>query len=244
MNWNTILSTLVFFLALHPAAKSQISTTFFEHAHRFLNTHVQGDLFDYQAASEDDQLQHLISQIANADLSNENELTKQAFYINAYNLLVIHAAIQAQPTSSVLKVKGFFDDHKHVVAGEKLTLNELEKERLFKLRNDARFHFVLVCGAMGCPPLANFAYTPDELEKQLDNRTMHALNDPNFIRFKGKEVKLSKIFEWYAQDFGNTQTKIIDYINQYRLQKLPKGVRVGYYEYDWTINDISSGSSG
>jgi len=223
---------------------SQVDASFFKNADAFLKSHVQNNLIDYQAASKDELLTSLISSIENANLTNVDSRTRQAFYVNAYNLLVIQSAIDAYPTKSVLDVKGFFDGQKHIVAGEQITLNELEKERLFRLNSDPRFHFVLVCGALGCPPLANFAYLPALLEAQLESRTKLALNDPNFIRSNGKQVQLSKIFQWYAKDFGGSNAAMIEFINIYRSQKIPADTKIGYYEYDWTINDTSFGSSG
>jgi len=98
---------------------------------------------------------------------------------------------------------------------------------------------VLVCGALGCPPLANFAYTPALLEAQLESQTRLALNDPNFIRSNGKQVQLSKIFQWYSKDFGGSNAAMIEFINIYRTQKISAGTKIGYYEYDWTINDTA-----
>jgi hypothetical protein len=232
------------FLTMVFDVSSQVDASFFEKTDAFLKAHIQNNLIDYQAASKSDLFSSLISSIENVNLTNVDGRTKQAFYVNAYNLLVIQSAIDAYPTKSVLAVKGFFDSKKHLVAGEKITLDELEKERLFQLNSDPRFHFVLVCGALGCPPLASFAYIPTLLENQLESQTKLALNDPNFIRSSGEQVQLSKIFQWYAKDFGGSNAAMIEFINIYRSQKIPSGAKIGYYEYDWTINDTSFGSSG
>lgn len=230
---------MICFMMIVIGVRSQIDATFFKSADGFLKRHVQQNLFDYKGASSDPKLAQLIKMVESADLTDLNSETKQAFYINAYNLLVIQAAIEEYPIKSVLEVKGFFDTKKHLVAGEKITLNTLEKERLFKLKKDARFHFVLVCGALSCPPLASFAYTPALLENQLESRTKLALNDPNFIRSSRKQVQLSKIFQWYAKDFGGSNGTIIEFINMYRLQKISAGAEIGYYEYNWMINDTA-----
>jgi hypothetical protein len=244
MTWIRNVALLILLLTLTGIAKSQVDGSFFDEADSFLKKYVQNKLIDYQAAAGDPHLQSLINRIGSANLEKVNSNGKQAFYINAYNLIVIYSATKAYPTKSVLKVNGFFDGQKHLVAGEKITLNQLEKERLFKLKEDARFHFVLVCGALGCPPLANYAYTPNQLESQLEARTIRALNDPDFIRVKRKAVQLSKIFKWYAKDFGTTNNAMIEFINNFRTQKIPDGTKLEYYEYDWTINDTSIGSSG
>ena len=48
--------------------------------------------------------------------------------------------------------------------------------------NDPRLHFVLVCGAISCPKIASFAYTPENLEAMLEERTKLALNNDEFIQ--------------------------------------------------------------
>ena len=100
---------------------------------------------------------------------------------------------------------------------------------------EARFHFVLVCAGLGCPPIINQAYLPDTLESQLQTQTQLALNDPEFIRTKGKRVQLSQIFEWYKEDFVRNGT-VIQYINRFRKNPIPEKAKVSYYPYDWTLN--------
>jgi hypothetical protein len=119
----------------------------------------------------------------------------------------------------------------------------LEKDLLLKEFNDARLHFVLVCGALGCPPITNFAYTPAKLEAQLSKQTKLALNDPAFLRVNGDKAELSKIFEWYASDFGGSKSAVLSFINKYRDEAVPTSAKVSYYTYDWTLNKVSGRAS-
>jgi hypothetical protein len=137
-----------------------------------------------------------------------------------------------------MDISGFFDETKHRVAGEMLTLNQLEKEKLLQPYNDPRVHFVLVCAAMSCPPLDNKAYQDQTLERQLAARTELALNNPDFIKVNEaqKKVEISKIFEWYQGDFTRNGQTVLAYINQYRDKKIPSNYKVDYYEYDWSLN--------
>ena len=78
---------------------------------------------------------------------------REAFYLNAYNVLVISEVVAHYPVESVQKIPGFFDKNLVSVAGEKLTLNDLEAQKLRQPYGDPRVHFALVCGAKGCPRL-------------------------------------------------------------------------------------------
>lgn len=220
-----------------------IDQKFFNDTHAFLQENVNNGRVDYTGLKSDSQLKSLIQVVENANLNNASDATKKAFYINAYNLLVINQAAQKYPLSSVQNIAGFFDSKKVTISGKKLTLNKLEKEYLLKPYKDGRLHFVLVCGALGCPPITNFAYTPEKVEQQLEQQAKLALNDDNFIRVDRNTVQLSQIFKWYPNDFGGDRKSIIKFINKYRNYSLPSAAKVSYYDYDWSINDTASRTS-
>lgn len=56
---------------------------------------------------------------------------------------------------------------------------------------------------------------------------------------------LSKIFDWYAQDFAESERSLgradgdrITFINRYRAEgdQIPQGYTVDFVDYDWTLN--------
>ena len=96
----------------------------------------------------------------------------------------------------------------------------------------------MVCAGLGCPPIINSAYLPDSLETQLQMQTKKALNNESFVRVKGKKVLLSQIFEWYKSDFTQNGKSEVDFINPYRNEALRLDAKIGYYPYDWTLNEI------
>lgn len=234
-------STAVLLLVIISAGSAQtINNQFFKDVDALLSDRVSNGLVDYKALKSDSRLPALITQIGQADISSADAKTKQAFYINAYNLHVINNVLKSYPTMSVLDESGFFDAKKVKVANSNITLNELEKGRLLSKYNDARYHFVLVCGAIGCPPITDFAYTPANLEAQLEKQTKKALNDSSFIKHKSGGVELSEIFKWYAKDFGSSDANVIKFINKYSNKKVSSSSAVSYYSYNWKLNDSSS----
>jgi len=204
-----------------------------------LKRYVKQGRVNYTSLKASNDLQPLIAKINSTDLNTLSGNAKKSYLINAYNLLVINQVLENYPLESVLDVKGFFDAKKQNVGGRKLTLNQLEKDILLKEFKDARLHFVLVCGALGCPPITNFAYSPGKLEAQLDKQTKMALNNPTFLRVSGEKAELSKIFEWYTKDFGGSKSAVLSFINKYRDEAVAANAKVSYYEYDWTINNTS-----
>ncbi|MEM7381766.1 MAG: DUF547 domain-containing protein [Bacteroidota bacterium] len=125
-----------------------------------------------------------------------------------------------------------------ISSGTSTTLNDLENKLLrAKFPKEPRFHFVLVCAGLGCPPIISQAYLPNTLDAQLQTQTKKALNDPNFIRVNKNKVKISQIFEWYNEDFVQDGNNLVSFINTYKEDKLPEKAKVSYYTYDWTLND-------
>jgi hypothetical protein len=221
-------------------AQGQSLTAFFDEADALFGQYVAEGRIDYQDLAQSGDLAPLLRQIEGASLRGQSAAVQQAFYINAYNLLVLQAVIERLPLASVLKVEGFFDRIEHPVAGESLTLDQIEKEKLLGAYGDPRFHFVVVCGAVDCPPLTTFAYRPAQLEAQLTQQTRRAVNDPQFIRVdtRRQQVQLSQIFEWYASDFGGSRASAVQFINRYRRQPIPRGYAIGFYPYDWSLNAL------
>ncbi|PHI21236.1 hypothetical protein CEQ90_04250 [Lewinellaceae bacterium SD302] len=209
---------------------------FFVETDAFLMRYVKAGRVDYATLKASNDLKPLVEEIASVELKALSGNAKKAYLINAYNLLVINQALQHYPLKSVLDVKGFFDGNKQAIGGRQLTLNQLEKELILREFNDARLHFVLVCGALGCPPITSFAYQPAQLEAQLEKQTRLALNDRNFIRVNGQQAELSQIFEWYAKDFGGSKARVLGFINRYRSEQIPESAGVSYYTYDWSLN--------
>ena len=231
-----VLSILFSFCLVYGIGQNQMDN-FFTKANLFFENHVQDQRINYSALSEGNQLKSLIEDIEALNIEDQDQNTQKAFLINAYNLHVINLVSQHYPISSVQSVTGFFDRKKVNVGGNRITLNSLEKKHLIEKFGDPRLHFVLVCGAVGCPPITNFAYTPEHLESQILQQTKMALNDNAFIRENENKVELSQIFKWYKKDFGGSNKSIITFINQFRSNDLDEDIKIGHYTYDWELNE-------
>ncbi len=233
------LFTLALFCCLRAGAQNLLPD-FTTEADAFFKKYVVNGKVAYAAVQKENETSAaLTGKIGRMNLAGASEESKKAFYINAYNILVIQAVTHQLPLKSVMDKPGFFDKTTHLVAGEKLTLNDLEKKKLLQPYADARLHFVLACAAVSCPPLASFAYTPEALNTQLDARTKLALNQPAFIRVskKDRKVLVSKIFDWYQTDFTRNNQSLLTFINKYRLENIPPDYQVSFYDYDWSLNN-------
>lgn len=227
------------FIALMQWSFGQSTETFFNKTDAFLQSHVANGRVAYaeiQANPAD--LNELLALAMEIRVSSEDAATYQAFWINAYNLAVIKGIVEEYPIKSPLDKAGFFDKTTYAIGGQNTTLNDIENKLLRAVfPKESRFHFVLVCAGLGCPPIINTAYTPEKLENQLQTQTELALNNPDFVRVKGKKVYLSQIFEWYKGDFTQGVKDLVTYVNQYRKEQLNPKAKVAYYPYNWALNE-------
>jgi hypothetical protein len=219
-------------------AQAQNLTDFFNKSNAFFKANVANGRVAYDKIHSNPQALKDVLKIAEGiSVAKSDAKNYQAFWINAYNLSVIKGLIDHYPTKSPSRHAGFFDKTKHSLGGKQITLNDIEHNLLRGQFNDARFHFVLVCGALGCPPLISKAYLPNSLDAQLEAQTKKAING-SFIRVntQKKRVQVSQIMEWYKSDFKTKGKDEIDFINKYRTQKLEGNYKLSYFTYNWDIN--------
>jgi hypothetical protein len=241
MKINKIKQTLVILLLFNfVGVSSQSLITFFEESDAFFKQYVSNGKVDYnQIKTDPNQLNKLLELAKDVNVKKENSSQYRAFWINTYNLIVINSIVANYPVKSPLEISGFFDKKIHSVSGKSITLNDIENKVLrAQFNNDPRFHFVLVCAGLGCPPIINKAYQPITLEEQLNEQTILALNNDDFIKVnsKKKKVQFSQIFEWYTSDFTAQNESLIEFVNTYRKDQIPITFKTSYYTYDWTLN--------
>lgn len=160
---------------------------------------------------------------------------KMAYWINAYNAFTIELVVDNYPLASILKLDGgkTWDVKRITLGGKKYSLNQIENDILRPQYKDARIHFALNCAAKSCPPLYNRAFTAENLETTLEARTKSFLRNPRYNTVETSKAVLSKIFEWYAADFGD----LPNFINRYVQTPLKNGGIIEYREYDWDLNE-------
>ncbi len=232
------LDMLKAIIALIIAPSIVMGQDFFGKADKFFLSAVEEGSVKYeQVKDQPAELNSLIEQVESYKVDGKDKNELLAFYCNAYNLLVIKGITNSYPVKSPMDIQGFFDNKNYTVAGEKLSLNQLENEKIRPF-GDARIHFALVCAAKGCPKIKAEAFTPSKVQQQLQSRTDGAMNDGSFLKYRSgdKKAEISKIFEWYASDFeGKENFKA--FINKYRVKPIPDSVKLEFYEYDWALNE-------
>lgn len=197
---------------------------------------------DYDAFSKSKDFKNYLNQIAAADLSGLNKNELLAFYINAYNALVIKNVIDNMPVKSPLDVEGFFKAKKFKIAGEELTLDEIEHDLVLKIE-PVLSHFGLVCGALSCPKLLRKTYSGDNVYNLLKENATEFIYDTSKNRLdkENKILYLSEIFKWFKRYFeekyGSVLNAVKSFINKNDKNFLDQNeVKIKFLPYNWQLN--------
>jgi len=168
-----------------------------------------------------------------------DEKAKIAAYANAYNVFTLVGVMKAWPVESVRKIHplfGFFTRNKFKINGKKLSLNDIEKKRLQP--KDFRIHFIINCASESCPVIQPQVLTAENVEEVMDRAAKAFLADEtkNSFQKNTRIWKLSKIFEWYADDWGG-EKGVIAYVRKTLPEKADwEPQKIQYLDYDWALN--------
>jgi len=191
-----------------------------------------------------------------------NQPERLAYYINAYNALVLFAVVDNWPIDTVHDVRGWLDPRagfgffyglRFPLDGGSVNLYGLENE-VIRGFIDARIHAAINCASKSCPALMPYAFDPARLDDQLDAVTRAFCSSAPHVRVdqEAKEIQLSAIFEWYQTDFEEHARRlgrgatILDFILAFAAPEVVAEVQqaqsaefeVVFQPYDWALNRL------
>ncbi|MCB1747490.1 MAG: DUF547 domain-containing protein [Gammaproteobacteria bacterium] len=240
-----LLPALLLIAALLPASASATDSRVLNALlDGVLEAHVDDGYVDYPAIARNVRFHKYLEAIAEFDADSlADDKERMAFWINAYNALVIKEITNGQtPIGAIAKIK-FFRTTEHRVGGRNIDLQSIADDILFEF-DDPRVHFAIVDSAYSAPRLRSEAYRVDELDQQLEDNVRNFLNDnrKNRISETLRRAKLSPIFEDYADAFGGAPGGVLEFVSHYvdddqLAEELAAGrFDLEYMDYDWSIN--------
>ena len=128
------------------------------------------------------------------------------------------------------------------VAGEKLTLNDIEHRILRPIWRDARVHYVVNCASVGCPDLPAHALQAETTETILQQAAKNYINSERGVTISAGKITVSSIYDWFYDDFGTRDRDIFDHLRDYATpdlrQKLDAIGEISDTAYDWSLNSV------
>lgn len=267
MRRRTTALCLVFLAAAAPAVAESWDYGDLDHV---LGRHVtEAGLVDYEGLVGDrERLDRYVEAIGlvSPDSDPDRFPTKDealAYWINAYNALMLHRVVEAWPVGSVREIRalfGVFWKEEHRLGGKKWSLRGLENEIIRERFGEPRIHFAINCASRGCPPLSRKAWRSETLEADLEAAARRFIADEANVRFDAgrRVVELSSIFQWFEEDFTSwmksrgleARRGVLDYVLRYlpesrrRAWGDPVELKIEWIDYDWSINASAKTRAG
>lgn len=177
-----------------------------------LDLYVRDGYVYYRALKlERAKLDSYAASLSNASLESASNDQQLAFWLNAYNAIVLRTVIDHYPIPrrtadypqhSIRQISGAFDRIQHHLAGRTLTLDQIEQTVLPGF-HDPRAFLALGRGAVGGGRLRSEAFMADWLEKQLKEVAAECVSRSQCIQIdrEANNVSVSAIFSWREKDF-------------------------------------------
>jgi Protein of unknown function, DUF547 len=201
-----------------------------------------------------------LSAVPQAAFDSFSKAQQQAFLMNAYNAFTVELILTRYPKLQSIRDLGSlltkpWSIKNIALLGDTVTLDNIEHDMLRKRGrfDDPRVHFAVNCASVGCPMLREEAFVGDRLEAQLEEQTRRFMADRSRNRYNSSsgKLELSKIFDWYGDDFKLGHKGIASlpaFAARYAdlLADAPadreaiKGMQSGvaFLDYDWKLNDV------
>jgi len=189
-----------------------------------------------------------------------------AFWINIYNLMILHGIVELGITESVKEVPDFHQSVGYLIGGLFFSPNDVRHGILranarppYRFRRllggkdprlpcvvepvDPHLHFALASGCKSSPRLA--IYEAGELLEQLKESTASFINSREVrVHPEQNTLELSQLFKWYRKDFGSSRAAVNRFIARY-LREGPEreyltahiiDIKHVYRPFDWSLN--------
>ncbi|MEP3438001.1 MAG: DUF547 domain-containing protein [Hoeflea sp.] len=222
---------------------------------RLLKAHVRPDAqsynrVDYRGVKAN--LDALKAYIASLQAANPVSLSRNeahAYWINLYNAKTLEVVAEAFPVSSIKKINlggsflfgsGPWKAKLLAVNGQELSLDDIEHEIVRALFKDKMSHYGLNCASYSCPNLAASAFTGANVDALLHENAVAYVNHPRGVTIKNGRITASKIYSWYAGDFGG-KAKLKSHWSSLANQQKAAAIAaasISGYDYDWSINAL------
>ncbi len=175
-----------------------------------------------------------------------NRPEQRALWINLYNALTVKTVLAHYPVKSIRDIDispGLFSSgpwgRKLVrIAGEEVSLDDIEHRILRPIWRDPRLHYAVNCASLGCPNLPREAFTGGNTERLLDEGARAYATHPRGARIAEGRLVVSSIYVWFREDFGGSDTGVIEHLKRYGA-RLDGRTRIERDAYDWSLNDDS-----
>lgn len=206
--------------------------------------------FDYSSVTPRDatKLKNYLSYLQKMEPRQLNSEEAKAFWINLYNAILVDKIVDAYESGSRRAINRLMNGGvesrvlKRVSAEllmQEISLNDIQHGILRPIWKDPRVHFALSNGALSGASIQKTAFTGDNNEELLEKAQAEFMQHPRAVRVEGNSLVLNSVFEWYASDFGDTNSAVLAYISENTsdaMRQAMDGLSRISFDYNWDLN--------
>ncbi|PKH49601.1 DUF547 domain-containing protein [Tenacibaculum sp. Bg11-29] len=163
----------------------------------------------------------------------------KSFWINAYNAYTIKLILDSYPLKKITDIKrkgrNAWKIPFAVIGKKTYSLDYIEHKILRRWHDDPRIHVAINAASKSGPRFANYAFTSKNIELKLEALMKEFINDTTKNKISSGKIEVSKMFEWYQEDF-TIKHSLVDYVNKYSDIQVNDGAEVVYMQYNWDLN--------
>lgn len=236
----------------NPLSKTRISHHDWQ---TFLNARVTTNneginLIDYANLDDKDLklLKSYIADMARINISEYNRHEQLAYWINLYNAVTVNTVANYYPVGSIEEINtspGLFSvgpwGAKLVTINDTpLSLDDIQNRIIRPIWNDSRTHYAINNGSIGAANLSKQAYHGETIDEQLNHAAQEYINSLRGAQVIEGKLIVSKIYEWYDEDFGISKQNVITHLKQFAREPLINQLNhintIDNYIYNWHLN--------
>ena len=265
--WVVVACLALLAIPSTPSAQSDARQRAFDEV---LDMYVRDGEVYYRALKiERAKLDGYVNSLASVSVERLGRDERVAFWLNAYNALVLqtvidHYPIQKRsadyPAKSIRQIPGAFERLPHRVGGRTVTLDQIEQTILLPFQ-DPRVFLALGRGALGSGRLRSEAFTAQRLEMQLAEAALECATRARCLSIdrEADTIGVSSVFSWREKEFvakygdaappafaarSPLERAVIALLQPKLLtierEMLSKNTfRLVYIPFDWTLNDLT-----
>ena len=262
-----------FCLTIPLTSSGSLQQSTFDHTyakyHRLLRKHVVMTRVNYTTLKQErstlNEVVQAFSHATESDFTRWSTPRQLAFLINAYNIftlqtIVDHYPIERRwfdfwnPANSIKQISGVWSTFRWQLAGSQMSLDDIEHNVIRRNYAEPRIHFALNCASISCPPLKSVPYVDVRLEQQLTLAARDFLASDEGIRVEGDYLYVSRLFDWYGDDFVADYDNLVEVPGTARDRAIAGIVatygpseasqvaqsgraHIRFLPYDWSLND-------
>ena len=192
-----------------------------------------------------------IARLSATPVDRLNRSEQLAFWLNLHNAALVLVVADGYMVSSLMALGAGTESADPItgppwevpqvtVLGRPLSLRDIRNTVIRPIWRDPRIHYGLSLAAMGGSSMPQFAFTGSTVDQLLEDGAIAFVNSRRGVSVEGRVLVLSRLYDWWREDFGGSEGAVLNHLRQYAAPLLRArlgGSRRIAYGFDTRLDD-------